>query len=327
MTPTYSLKQIKKALAGLELSGPISDGFVAYSQGKAVVPPVGELLFEAPPGETHIKYGYIRNQDTYVIKIASGFYENHRRGLPSGSGLMLVFSKRTGFLKSILLDEGHLTDVRTAVAGQICARYLAPSNTSAIGVLGTGIQARMQVEYLSPVIPSCKTVYVWGRTAEHVAAYKADMEARGFSVRPCPSPAAVAAACKLIITTTAAGTPLLLEDDIAPGTHITAMGSDTPHKQELAPGILKKAATLVTDSLSQCRQRGEIYKALQAGEIDGGSVLELGNIILAPHQIERGADSVSVADLTGVAVQDVQIATAVCRALETTHNAGGNGDA
>ena len=321
MPKTYHLEQIKAVIESLELSGPISEGFVAYSNGRAVIPPVGELLFKSPPGDTHIKYGYIQGQDTYVIKIASGFYENHKIGLPSGSGLMLVFSQKTGFIKAILMDEGYLTNVRTAVAGQICAKYLAPSKISAIGVLGTGIQARMQVAYLAP-ISRCKNIFVWGRTPAHVKAYKRDMAAKGYNVTPMPSPAAVAGQCNLIVTSTPSQTPLLFETDIEPGTHITAMGSDTPQKQELAPEILKKADILVTDSLSQCRQRGEISRALQSGIIKEKDILELGHMIQNPDRVNRSGQSISVADLTGVAVQDVQIATAVCDALEQAQSIG-----
>lgn len=315
MIKTYSLKQIKTVIQSLKLSDAIAQGFVAYSQGKAVVPPVGELVFDNPPGDTHIKYGYIQGKETYVVKIASGFYENHNLGLSSGSGLMLVFSQKTGFLKTILLDDGYLTNVRTAVAGQICAKYLAPSNIRGIGVLGTGIQAKMQVEYLSPITP-CKNIFVWGRTLEHVEKYKTDMETMGFHVTPMDSPAAVAGKCNLIITTTPSETPLLSATDIRPGTHITAMGSDTPEKQELARQVLQKADIVVADSISQCRQRGEISQALKGGSIDETDIMELGNVIQNPHQVKRIGKSISVADLTGVAVQDVQIATAVCKAFE-----------
>ena len=121
-----SLEQIKGVLPAIDVAKYVEEGFVAYSSGRVVVPPVGELIFDEPPGDTHIKYGYIRGDDYFVVKIASGFYENHRLKLPSGSGLMLLFSQKTGQPLSILLDEGFLTDVRTAVAGQIAAKYLAP---------------------------------------------------------------------------------------------------------------------------------------------------------------------------------------------------------
>jgi ornithine cyclodeaminase len=158
---TLSLKEIKAALPSVDLMAEIEQGFVAYSQGRAVVPPIGELIMQDPPGEVHIKYGYITGDDYYVIKIASGFFQNPKLDLPSSNGLMLVFSQKTGTLEAVLLDEAHLTDIRTAVAGAIAAKYLAPSIIDRIGIVGTGVQARLQLEYLAPVT-DCRDVLVWG---------------------------------------------------------------------------------------------------------------------------------------------------------------------
>ncbi|MCP4721644.1 MAG: ornithine cyclodeaminase family protein, partial [Desulfobacteraceae bacterium] len=255
MTKIYTLDRIKKVIQTLDLSGTIEKGFIAYSRGEVIVPPVGELVFKNPPGDTHIKYGYIKDTPFYVIKIASGFYENPALGLASSSGLMLVCSQKTGFPLAILLDEGYLTNVRTAVAGQIAAKHMAQKKIRAIGVLGTGIQARMQVAWLSSVTP-CKKIFVWGRTPKNLKLYKKEMETKGYEVTMAKTPADVAKACNLIVTTTPSRTPLLTEADIRPGTHITAMGSDTPQKQELDSNILKKADLVVADSVSQCRERG-----------------------------------------------------------------------
>lgn len=318
MTTIYTLEQIKSVTEQMDFSSIIEQGFVQYSMDNVVVPPVGELVFDNPPGDTHIKYGYIKNSETYVIKIAAGFYDNPKLGLPSNSGLMLVFSQKTGFLETILLDEGYLTDIRTAIAGQICAKYLAPPAISAIGVIGTGIQARMQVEYASRVAP-CDTVWIWGRTADNATACQKDLEAKGYAVQCAQSPAEVAEHCNLIITATPSRAPLLSAGDIRPGTHITAMGSDTPEKQELDSKILHKADVVVADSRAQCQTRGEISRAIKANDISDETVLELGDIISRPDIIKRADDTISVADLTGVAVQDVQIATAVCRALAKTN--------
>ena len=315
MPQIVSLAEIKEITGKLDLVAPIAAGFVAYSRGEVVVPPVGELVFEDPPGDTHIKYGYIKNRDTYVIKIASGFYRNPELGLSSSSGLMMVFSQKTGLLKTILLDDGYLTNVRTAIAGQIAATYLAPSDLAAIGVLGSGIQARMQVAYLRSVT-TCRKVLVWGRSDAGVERYKRDMEADGFEVFPQKSPADVARQSQLIVTTTPSSTPLLKQEDISAGTHITAMGSDTPGKQELAATILTRADYVIADSIEQCRGRGEISKALGADGLKEESILELGQVIENPDLVTLTGSSISVVDLTGVAVQDVQIASAVCEALE-----------
>lgn len=309
---TITLERIKEAVPGLDLMPAIEAGFVAYSSGKAVVPPVGELLLEK--GDVHIKYGYLDGDDYYVIKIASGFYDNSKLGLPSGNGLMLLFHQLTGELVSILLDEGYLTDVRTAAAGAIAAKYLAPQNVERIGIVGTGTQARLQLEHLAPVTP-CRRVLVWGRGADQIEKYRRDMESSGFMVETTDYASNILATCNLVVTTTPARTPLLNEADLRPGTHITAVGSDTADKQELDAVILRRADVVVADSISQCLVRGEIFKAVSSGQITKNKVIELGNVIAGKTPGRTSDDQITVADLTGVAVQDIKIASAVYQAL------------
>jgi ornithine cyclodeaminase len=270
---------------------------------------VGELILHDPPGDVHIKYGYLTGDDYYVIKIASGFYENFKLDLPSSNGLMLVFSQQTGALEAVLLDEGYLTDVRTAVAGAIAAKYLAPSNIERIGIVGTGMQARLQLEYLAPVT-GCREVLVWGRSEDKLAIYAQDMAARGFSISTTQDAASIMVSCNLIVTTTPATQPIL-SGQAQPGTHITAIGSDTPDKQELDAEILQQADLVVADSVSQCVERGEIHQALKCDAISESDLVELGSII-AGDAVGRSTDEqLTIADLTGVAVQDIQISKAV----------------
>jgi len=304
-----TLDQIKSVLPSVDLMGEIENGFIAYSQGRAVVPPVGELVMRDPPGDVHIKYGYLTGDDYYVIKIASGFYENSKLGLPSSNGLMLVFSQKTGALEAVLLDEGYLTDIRTAIAGAIAAKYLAPSKVERIGIVGTGMQARLQLEYLAPVT-DCREVLVWGRSADKLAAYEQDMTEKGFRVSTTTNADDVMASCKLIVTTTPATSPIL-SGQAQPGTHITAVGSDTHDKQELDAEILSRAELVVADSISQCIERGEIYQALKSNAITEAGLVELGSIIAGDATGRESDDQVTVADLTGVAVQDIQISKAV----------------
>ena len=310
MPKIINLGEILKSLKELDPIKAIEDGFVAYSQGKTVVPPVGELIFDDPPGDMHIKYGYIKGDDYYVVKIASGFYENYRLGLPNFDGLMLLFSQKTGQLLAILLDEGYLTNIRTAAAGAVAAKYLAPSSVKAIGIIGAGTQGKVQLEYLRGVINS-QEVYVWDVNPQAVSDYQEEMNNKGYRVHQASSPSEVAAKANLIVTATPAKEPLLRADDIQPGTHITAVGADTPEKQELEAQILKMADVVVVDSRSQAQNRGEVYQALKAGLLSLNETRELGEVILNPS-LGRTADSqLTVADLNGVAVQDIQIAKAV----------------
>jgi ornithine cyclodeaminase len=272
------------------------------------------MIFENPPADVHIKYGYIKDDDYFAIKIASGFYENYKINLPTSDGLILLFSQRDGTLASILLDECYLTNVRTAVAGQVVAKYMAPSKIDCIGVFGTGVQGRMQVEYLKPVV-DCRNIMVWGLLQDNFDTYQQDMEKLGFSVQTTRDAGQVTEKCRLIITATPSQTPFIDVKQIKPGTHITAMGSDTPQKQELDPKILQKADMIVADSIEQCLSRGEIFKALQAGLVKKEDLIELGDVIAGGQPGRTSDEQITVADLTGVAVQDIQIAKAVHEAL------------
>lgn len=309
------LSQIKRLLPSIDLIPIIADGFAAYSAGKAVIPPVGELLFDH--GDVHIKYGYIKNDEFYVIKIASGFYNNPKLGLPSSNGLMLLFSQTTGELVSILLDEGYLTNIRTAVAGAIVARHLAPRKVERIGIVGAGLQARLQLTHLRPVV-GCEQVLVWGQNESELDSYRADMEREGFRVETTLDADQVLKSCNLVVTATPSTKPLLHAQSLHPGVHITAMGSDTPEKQELDSAILAQADLIVADSISQCLSRGEIFKAISSGRIARERIVELGKIISREAPGRTSDSQITVADLTGLATQDIQIATAVYRnALKT----------
>jgi len=308
----YTLDQIKSILPELDLVPAIEEGFRRYSAQQAVVPPVGELLLEK--GEVHIKYGYLQGGEYYVIKVASGFYGNPQLGLPSSNGMMLLFSQQTGQPEAILLDEGHLTDIRTAVAGAIAAKHLAPDRVSRIGIVGAGIQARLQLRYLGDVT-SCRDVLVWGRDESEVDVYRDEMERHGFRVETTLDTAILQETCNLIVTATPAAKPLLHVEHLQQGTHITAVGSDTPHKQELDARILARADLVVADSIAQCLERGEIHQAIKAGLLAPERLVELGQVISGEANGRTDDGQITIADLTGVAVQDIAIATAVASQL------------
>jgi len=307
-----TLDEIKAVLPKIDLMDEIEAGFSAYSNGEVVVPPVGELNFKDPPGDVHIKYGYIRDDDVYVIKIASGFYQNKLLGLSNGQGMMVVFDQNNGKPLGLLQDEGYLTDVRTAVAGAICAKYLAPNNIQAIGIIGTGIQARMQLEYLKNVT-DCQNVIVWGRSKSALNQYKTSMGDSGFTIETTMALDQVTDNCNLIVTCTASEKPIIRKDHVKGKVHITAMGSDTPNKQELGSNVLSKADLVIADSRSQCEVRGEIHHAIRNNAVSMDSIAELGEIINGDRQGRTPSSEITVADLTGVAVQDIQISKAVLK--------------
>lgn len=318
MATIINLNEILIALKQVDLITAMKRGFIAYSNQHTVIPPVGELLFENPKGEAHIKYGYIKNDDFYCIKIASGFYNNQQLGISSSQGMLLLFNQQTGVPEAILLDQGKLTDIRTAATGAMVAQNFAPKHIKAIGIIGTGIQAELQLEYLLKQ-SDCKTIWIWGRAFEKAKVLKSKLD-QNLTIHLAESTSELARNCNLIVTTTPSEHPLLFADDIQPGTHITAIGSDTSTKQELEADILNKADLVIADSLSQSKNRGEIFQAISRGNITGDKVTELG-IALQDSSLQRTNDQqITVVDLTGVAIQDIMIAKAVYTEIKNYKN-------
>lgn len=307
---TISLETIQSLLPKIDVFDTISQGFIAFSKGEAVIPPVGELLFEQPPGEVHIKYGYIKTAPYYVIKVASGFYNNPKLGLPSSQGLNLLFDKTNGQLVAILLDEGHLTDVRTAVAGAISSRALAPSTIKRMGILGAGIQAHLQWEFHRRIL-DFDEVLLWNRHPAKAEQLANILKGQGAKARVIKTPRDLAEQCQLIVTTTPSTSALLEKDWIQPGTHITAIGADMPHKMELDPHLVAAADITVVDSRAQTQRQGEWSQALRAGLVTDREPLELGELLDNPGLGRQNNKQITIADLTGVAVQDLMISQAI----------------
>jgi ornithine cyclodeaminase len=221
----------------------------------------------------------------------------------------------TGELEAILLDEGYLTDVRTAIAGAVAAKYLAPQNINRIGIVGTGAQAQLQLQLLKE-ITNCRSVIVWGRNQEKLNRYKETMETHGFEIQTSTDISKITDNCQLIVTTTPSLAPLLFADQIKKGTHITAVGADAKGKQELESNIFGIADIIVADSIEQCVDHGDLSYAVENNNISRDKIFELGTVIANPELQRKNDDQISVADLTGVAVQDIQIAKYVYKKLQ-----------
>nr|CAA6827658.1 MAG: Ornithine cyclodeaminase (EC [uncultured Thiotrichaceae bacterium] len=319
MEAVLKLEEIKQYVDIPQLIQVIERGFVSYSEGRCAVPPVGFLHFDDPPGDVHIKYGYIHGGDYYVLKVASAFYKNTALNQPVNDGVVLVFSAQTGGIEFVLQDEGWLTDIRTAAAGAVTAKHLANKNIDTIGIVGTGVQARLQLELLCDVV-NCKKCLVWGRSLEKAQQMINDLyqnptiQEWGIEITLADDLDYLVSKSRLIVTTTPARTPLILSDKVQAGTHITAMGSDDHGKQELDSELLAKADRVIADSITQCVDHGECYSAIKGGQIEENAVLELGDVINNPEKGRTHENQITIADLTGVAVQDIEVANMVANA-------------
>lgn len=300
-------------------------GFRAYSSGQVCVPPVQSMgqpplhpFLAGPAAQACIKSGYVRGAEHWVIKIApGGVSENEQRGLPTNTGLNLLFSQRTLRLEAIFFDEGILTEMRTAAAAALAAQLFAPKRVTKVGMFGSGVQARWQLRFLEAVT-DCRQVLVNSRNTEHADRFCEEMRAEGWEIR-LASANEIASSCQLIHTSTPSRAPLLCRDWFATGTavHINAMGADVPGKQELEPSLVAAADLLICDSRAQTAERGEFQGAVSDGLLDAASVLEIGEALDRPQLHRQGAEDarLTIFDSSGVAVQDIMITQMVYDAL------------
>ena len=318
MLPTIINEETIHKLCRMDLASmqAVAEGFIALSDGRTQVPPIMRIDFPSKNGEIDVKTAVVEGWNSFAIKIASGFFENHKLGLPNSSGLMLVFSTITGQCQAILLDQGYLTDVRTGLAGALAARELAPIN-AVVGVIGSGIQSRYQIKALK-LVRDFSELHVYGIDPQGVATYAQEMENElDLHVTVHENPEAVVRACNVLVTTTPARDGYVKAEWLHPGMHITCMGSDAPHKQELDTTIFNKIDTIVCDSRAQCVQLGEISHALQASMIsDISEVHELGEILSGKVPGRTSEKQITLCDLTGVGVQDTSIARFVLQQYE-----------
>lgn len=286
----------------------VERAFTALATENVVMPPVLSMEIAAANGEVDVKTAYIPGFPRFAIKVSPGFFDNPKLGLPSLNGLMILFSAETGLVEAVLLDNGYLTDMRTAAAGAVAAKHLAPARVETAGVLGTGAQARLQLEAAHLVRPFERAL-VWGRDSAKAAACADHLaQTLGIEARAESDPARLVAESQLVVTATPSRAPVLQAEWLHPGLHITAMGADQAGKNEIAAAALAAADLYVPDRIAQCESMGELRAALAAGFQPPATMVELGKIASGTAPGRARDNAVTIADLTGTGAQDSAIA-------------------
>jgi ornithine cyclodeaminase len=307
---TIQESAIRLAVGPGEALAAAERAFQALAEGAVTQPAPLGFEIAAVQGEVHVKGAQIHGAPVFALKVATGFYHNVARGLPSGAGLFLVFDAGTGFPVALLRDNGYLTDLRTAAAGALAARHLSPDRLDTVAVLGSGVQARLQLRCLA-LVRHWRQVRAWSPTRAHLEAYCREM-ADELNLPFSASAGAEEAVrdADLVITVTPSRRPLIQAAWLASGATVIAVGADGPDKQELAAECLARADKVVADRLSQCLELGEIHHAVRLRLLDPAKVYgELGEIVAGKKPGRQGGELI-ICDLTGLGAQDAAIAEA-----------------
>lgn len=288
----------------------VEQAFAALATKEVVMPPIMRLDITAHRGEVDVKAAYVPDLDSFAIKVSPGFFNNPSLGLSSTNGLMMLLSAHTGLVEALLLDNGYLTDVRTAAAGAVAARHLARPDARVATILGAGMQARLQLRALTLVRPIEKA-RIWARDLAKAETVVRELTTElGIAVSAEADAERACRGADIIVTTTPSDRPILDAAWLEPGQHVTAMGSDAEHKNEIEPAAILKATPYVADSLKQTRRLGELHHAIAAGLVSASAEFpELGAIVAGQFAGRRSREAITLCDLTGTGVQDTAIAT------------------
>jgi ornithine cyclodeaminase len=294
----------------------VKEAYIAHADGKVISPPPGQLLFDEPKGDCHIKFGKTKGMPFFVIKIACGFYDNPKIGLPVNSGLIIVMNAKNGTPVALLADQGWLTSWRTAAAGFLAAKSMLPSQCKAIGMIGSGHQAKLQLEWIRQSLDT-KRVYVWNvdEFKDESGRFVESLNNDGFDACLASSIGELAEECRLIYTTTPSTRALFDSRCIKPGTHIVAIGADSPGKQELDSEVFSRARTIATDDHNQCIDHGDFGNAVRAGQVSKDADVKFGDILGGRITGRTSDEDITIVDLTGIPALDIAIATLFCERL------------
>ncbi len=312
---TLKRPEIEALIDPLRAAEAIEDAYRSVSRGEINLPPVGHITFPDRNADCHIKYGHIAGDPIFVIKVATGFPGNEAQGLPNGNGVVLALSAETGAMRAILHDEMMLTDIRTGIGGAIASRLLARKDAKRISIIGTGEQARRQIEAHHALLGGDVTFTIWGRApdkAERVVEAVSHLT----SVTVTKDLSNACRAADIIVTATGATTSFIQHEWVRAGTHITAVGADAPGKQELESALVAAADHLFADLSTQCLDHGELSKPFQDGLIAADHVTDLGEVLIDPTLGRRSDTDITIADLTGLAAQDIAMAQIVLAASD-----------
>ena len=294
----------------------VTEAFRAHGEGRVNMPPKVHLVmprgsFKAMFGEIFLPAGHICG-----VKWNSNFPDNPHHGGLTIKGKLLLNDPATG-LELADMDATRLTNFRTGAAGAVAVQHLARPGAARLGLVGAGAQARTQVAAIRKVRP-LKSITIHSRTATRARGLRDELEATyGVKAVVVENVAQAVADQDIVVTTTPSTSPLVRREWVAPGTHINAVGADSPGKQELDPAILT-AATIVVDDWAQCKDIGEINVPLAQGVLSPAHIYgTLGEIVAGKKPGRTDPREITVFDATGLAIQDLALGLMIWqRALE-----------
>jgi alanine dehydrogenase len=298
-------EQVRKLIDMKEVIVTVEEAYKAFNSDQVVQPGYVSIHLPSPRGEIDFKIGYYKSNEVISLKASSGGFINNPTayGLPTGMGTILLFDATTCAL-ICAMDGSLITGLRTGAAGAVSVKALARKNAKKITAIGTGNQARMQIRAIHEIM-KIEEIHAWDSNPDALTKYKMDIESEfSIPVMIANSKKDAVEQADILITTTRGKGSLVEAGWVKTGTHIVAMGTDQPGKQELDPELFRNAK-IVNDSIEQCTEKGETWHPLNKNIITKADIhAEIGEILLGKKPGRENDEEITIFDSTGMAIQD-----------------------
>jgi len=300
-------KEVKQLLTMDEVLQAVEIAFKEKGLKHVQMPAKLYLFYNKYNGDLRAMPSYLESLDISAVKVVNVHPENRAKfNMPTVMATMIMIDPKNGAPLAIM-DATWITDMRTGASGGVAAKYLARKDIENIALIGAGAQARTQLMALSTVYKKLAEVRVWSRTKETRKAFADEMKAQYKNVDkiiPVENAKDAVKDADIIVTTTPAREPVVLNDWITPGMHINCIGADAPGKEELDPAILKRAK-IVVDDWDQASHSGEINMPLSQKIISQNNVWgEIGEIVAGLKKGRESSEEITIFTSTGLAIQD-----------------------
>lgn len=247
---------------------------------------------------------------TYAGLLGWKTYTTTKAGAQFHVGL---YDAATGAMLA-LIEADHLGRIRTGAASGVATQHMARGDAEKVGILGSGRQARTQLEAVCLVRPITQA-YVYSPTPEHRERFAAEMEPiLGVEIIPVDRPQEAVEGCNILVTATTSSVPLFDGQLIGEGTHLNVMGSNFLHKAEVDAVTVRRSSPIVCDSVEQCRlEAGDLVEALEAGSIEWSQIYELSHVVTGRQTGRARPEDVTLFKSVGLALEDVAVGAEVLK--------------
>jgi ornithine cyclodeaminase/alanine dehydrogenase-like protein (mu-crystallin family) len=299
----FSESEVRRLLPLPECIALLRQAFERLANGEAVNQPRRRL---ALPGGSVLHSMAAGDGGFFGTKI----YSTHSR---HGAHFLFLLFRNADAQPLAMFEANYLGQIRTGAASGLATNLLARPGAQVLGLIGTGFQARSQVEAMMTVRP-IREARVWSRSADRSTAFAGECARQfGIAVQPAASAEQAVRGADIVITATSARDPVLEAGWVMAGAHVNAIGSNQASRRELPSDLLRKAGLIVVDSLEQARMEcGDLLLGLD----DWGGVAELADVVTGKRG-RQTPDEVTIFESQGLAIEDVASAAYVFQHGET----------